>query len=45
MTVRVPSGAMLSMLQLGQHVSVDVDAYRRSAPQIGDVVLFSGPRE
>jgi signal peptidase I len=43
MSVRIPSGAMRPTLQLGQHLPVDVEAYRRSAPEIGDVVLFHVP--
>ena len=36
---------MRPTLEVGQRASVDVDAYRESGPQIGDVVLFYGPSD
>src|SRR5947209_3337379 len=45
MSVRVSSGAMLPTVVLGQHVSVNDQAYRDAAPRIDDVVLCHVPRD
>jgi signal peptidase I len=40
---RVPSHSMAPLLQVGDVVWVDRLAYRRSAPAVGDVVVFEHP--
>ena len=41
MAVLEPSGGMLPTLEVGEAVSVDLDAYADTAPARGDVIAFT----
>jgi signal peptidase I len=40
---RIPSPAMLPTIKAGYHASVDTDAYAKSGPRRGDIVVFHPP--
>jgi signal peptidase I len=40
---RVPSPSMAPTYRVGQHVTVELDAYAQASPQRGDVIVFHPP--
>jgi signal peptidase I len=42
---RIPSGAMMDTLLIGDHVMVDMWAYWRGAPERGDIIVFRYPED
>jgi signal peptidase I len=43
-TYTVPSGAMRPTYDIGDQITVNLDAYKDSGPTIGDVVVFHPPK-
>jgi signal peptidase I len=41
---RIPSPAMIPTFRIGDHIRVDIDAYRSRPPARGDIVIFYPPR-
>ena len=41
---RVAGNSMLPLLKPGEEILVDMNAYRKSPPQVGDIVVASHPR-
>jgi signal peptidase I len=42
-TYRIPSPAMAPAYDVGDHIKVDTDAYKKAAPERGDVIVFHPP--
>jgi signal peptidase I len=42
---KIPSGAMIPTLLIGDHIIVNLNAYRNDVPQKGDIIVFKYPED